>query len=242
MSNATFDFSGRVVMVTGANGNLGKAVAQAFAAAGAALILVGREQERVRAALPSLSSEDSAWLAPSTDLKDVATTNQMVSAAVERFGQLDVLANTVGGYRAGEPVHETDIATWDFMMALNARTAFVISQSVVPYMLARASGAIIHTASRAAYSGSAKAAAYSASKSALIRLTESLAAEMKTKGIHVNCVVPGTIDTPDNRSAMPNADHSRWVPPEVIAQVFLFLASDAAQAIHGASIPVDGLS
>jgi NAD(P)-dependent dehydrogenase (short-subunit alcohol dehydrogenase family) len=126
------------------------------------------------------------------------------------------------------------------MLDLNARTAFVVSRAVIPGMRERGQGKIIHVASRAALKGSAKAAAYSASKSALIRLTESLAAELKRDGINVNCVLPGTIDTPQNRASMPKADRSRWVAPEAIADVILFLASDAARAIHGAALPVYG--
>ena len=242
MSESTFDFSGRVVVVTGANGNLGSAVARAYAEAGAQLVLVGRRQERVAEALPELTGRDTVWLAPATDLTDEDEVTAMVTQAHERFGRLDVLANTVGGYRGGTPVHQTDAASWDSMMALNARSAFVVSKAVIPTMLEQGHGKIVHTASRAADVGSRNAAAYSAAKAAVLRLTDSLALELKRKGINVNCVMPGTIDTPDNRSAMPTADHSRWVAPESIARVFLFLSSDAAEALHGAHIPVYGLS
>jgi NAD(P)-dependent dehydrogenase (short-subunit alcohol dehydrogenase family) len=165
-----------------------------------------------------------------------------VQSTMERFGRIDVLANTVGGYRAGLPVHETPLDTWDFMLNLNARTAFVLSRAVVPHMLARGSGKIVHVAARAALAGAGKAAAYSASKAATLRLVESLAAELRRENINVNCVVPGTIDTPENRQAMPKADHSRWVPPEAIADVILFLASDAAWPVNGAAVPVYGQS
>lgn len=242
MSECRFDFSGRVAIVTGASGNLGSAVARAYAAAGAHLVLVGLRQERVAEALPDLTGRDTVWLAPSTDLTDEAAAIAMVAQARERFGRLDALANTVGGYRGGTPVHGMDAATWDFMMTLNARSAFVVSKAVIPTMIEQGYGKIVHTASRAAEAGSRNAAAYSAAKAAVLRLTDTLALELKPKGINVNCVMPGTIDTPDNRSAMPTADHSRWVAPESIARIFLFLASDAAQALHGAHIPAYGLS
>ena len=242
MSESAFDFSGRVVIVTGANGNLGSAVARAYAEAGAYLVLVGRHQERVAEALPVLTGRDTVWLAPSTDLTDEAAVTAMVARARERFSRLDVLANTVGGYRGGTPVHEMDAASWDFMMSLNARSAFVVSKAIIPTMIEQGYGKIVHTASRAAEAGSRNAAAYAAAKAAVLRLTDSLALELKQKGINVNCVMPGTIDTPDNRSAMPTADHSRWVAPESIARVFLFLSSDAAQALHGVHIPAYGLS
>jgi NAD(P)-dependent dehydrogenase (short-subunit alcohol dehydrogenase family) len=128
------------------------------------------------------------------------------------------------------------------MLNLNARTALVLSRAVVPHLLEQGSGKIVHVAARAALKGGANSAAYSVSKSAIMRLVESMAAELRHKNINVNCVLPGTIDTPQNRQDMPNADHSRWVPPEAIADVMLFLASDAARAVHGAAVPVYGRS
>jgi NAD(P)-dependent dehydrogenase (short-subunit alcohol dehydrogenase family) len=233
----TFDFSGHVVMVTGAGGNLGSATAHAFAQAGAKLILVEREVEKLQGIYPA----DRA-LVLSADLTDPASVGELISRAVDHFGQIDILANTVGGYRAGTPVHETPLETWDFMLTLNARTAFLIGQAVIPHMLARGQGKIINVAARGGLDGAAKQSAYSAAKSAVIRLTESMAAELKHSGINVNCVLPGTIDTPQNRAAMPNADYQRWVSPDAIADVIVFLASEAARAITGAAIPVYGRS
>jgi NAD(P)-dependent dehydrogenase (short-subunit alcohol dehydrogenase family) len=176
------------------------------------------------------------------DAADADAVEGAMQRVLERFGRVDVLANTIGGYRAGQPVHETPLDTWEFMLHLNARTAFVLSRAVVPHMLSQGSGKIVHVAARAALTGGRKAAAYSASKSAVVRLVESLAAELRREGINANCVLPGTIDTPDNRQAMPKADHSRWVPPEAIAEVILFLASDAAWPVNGAAVPVYGQS
>jgi NAD(P)-dependent dehydrogenase (short-subunit alcohol dehydrogenase family) len=237
-----FDFSEHVVLVTGASGNLGNAVARAFGQAGARLVLVDRSPDRLPELFPELAGSPDHFLATGADLTDADDTARMVEAALARFGRIDVLANTVGGYRAGTPVHETTLETWEFMLALNARTAFAASRAVVPAMLEQGAGKIVHTASRAALQGGRNAVAYSISKSAVVRLVESLAAELKDKGINANCVMPGTIDTPENREAMPKADHSKWVPPEAIADVFLFLASEAARAIHGAAIPVYGRS
>ncbi|HMY75376.1 MAG TPA: SDR family oxidoreductase, partial [Blastocatellia bacterium] len=123
-----------------------------------------------------------------------------------------------------------------------ARSAFAACRAVVPKMLAQRSGKIINVSSRAALHGDANHVAYSISKTAIVRLTESLSEEVKREGINVNCVMPGLIDTPQNRAAMPDADFSNWVSPEAIAEVVLFLASDAARAIHGAAIPVYGRS
>lgn len=237
-----FDFSNRVVMVAGATGNLGGAVARAFYAAGAHLVLADRASNRLPGLFPELADSQEHLLVSGVDVNDPMAVQRWVEAALDRFGRIDVLANTVGGYRAGKPVQETPLETWDFMLSLNARSAFLLSRVVVPPMLEQGHGRIIHTAARAGLRGSANAAAYAASKSAVIRLVESLAAELKSTGITVNCVLPGTIDTPQNRAAMPDADHSRWVPPEAIADVFLFLASEAARAVSGAALPVYGRS
>ena len=235
-----FDFTDRVVMVTGAAGNLGGAVAQAFQAAGAKLVLVDRRPDRLPRLFPELAASAGHYMATSVDLTDAESVGAMVEETVRRFGRIDVLANAAGGYRAGTPVHETPLKTWDFLLNLNARTVFIASSSVVPAMLEQGSGKIVNVAARAALKGGSKMAAYSASKSAVMRLTESLSAELKQSSINVNCVLPGTIDTPQNREAMPKADTSRWVKPEALADVILFLASDAARAVHGAAVPVYG--
>ena len=237
-----FDFSDRVVMVSGASGNLGQAVARAFSSAGASLALLDRVPARLQVLLPELTGSSDHMLLGSVDATDPDSVDSAVQAAVAHFGRLDVLANTVGGYRAGTPVHQTSLETWDFMLNLNARTAFVLSRAVLPPMLERGSGKIVHVSARAALKGGGKAAAYSISKSGIVRLVESLSAEVRQQGINVNCILPGTIDTPQNREAMPKADHGRWVPPEALADVILFLASDAARAVTGAAVPVYGRS
>jgi NAD(P)-dependent dehydrogenase (short-subunit alcohol dehydrogenase family) len=237
-----FDFAERVVMVTGAAGGLGSAVARAFEAAGAKLVLVDRAPDRLPRLFPELVDSPDHFLAVSVDLTDAKTVEAAIEEAIHRFGRVDVLANVAGGFRSGTPVHETSLETWDFMLDLNARSVLIASRAVIPHMLEQGVGAIVNVSSRAALKGSAKMAAYSVSKSAVVRLTESMSAELKSSGINVNCVMPGTIDTAANREAMPSADHSRWVKPEAIADVILFLASDAGRTIHGAAVPVYGLS
>jgi len=233
-------FQDQVIVVTGAAGNLGQAVACAFQPTGAHLVLVDRKPDRLPALYPDLSGSPDHLLATSVDLQDEEAIGSLVDRVIERFGRIDVLVNTVGGYRAGKPVHQTSVEDWDFLLALNARTAFIVSHALVPTMLDQGEGRIVHVASRAGLKGGSRAAAYSASKSALLRLTESLSAELKRKGIRVNCVLPGTIDTPQNREAMPNGKFDRWVTPEAVADAILFLVSDAARGIHGAAIPVYG--
>ena len=236
------DFQNRVVMIAGASGNLGKAVVQAFKSAGASLVLLDRAPDRLPSLFPELAHSPNHALLGSVDATNAEAVERAVNLAVQQFGHIDVLANTVGGYRAGTPVHETPVEDWDFMMTLNARAAFVLSRSVVPQMLKQGSGKIVHVAARAALAGNANAAAYTASKAAIVRLVESMAAELRHQGINVNCVLPGTIDTPENRQSMPNANTSRWVSPGAVADVILFLASDAARAVHGAAVPVYGRS
>jgi NAD(P)-dependent dehydrogenase (short-subunit alcohol dehydrogenase family) len=161
---------------------------------------------------------------------------------VERFGRIDVLVNTVGAWRGGVSTHEAPLADWDFLFAANVRPTLLACRAVAPHFVARRGGRIINVAARSGLHGDAGSAAYSAAKSAVLRLTESLSAELKSSGVNVNAVLPSTIDTPQNRAAMPGADFSMWVQPDAIADVIVFLASDAARAIHGAAIPVYGLS
>jgi NAD(P)-dependent dehydrogenase (short-subunit alcohol dehydrogenase family) len=236
------DFTDRVIVITGVAGNLGVAVANAFAAAGGNIAFVDRSPERLPELFPELAGSPNHFIAPPTDVTEADSVAAAVEAIHSHFGRIDVLVNTAGGYRAGTPLHKTPLSDWDFMLNLNARSVFVMCQGVISKMLERGNGKIISTASRAALTGDANHAAYSVSKTAVVRLTESMAAELKDAGINVNCVMPGMIDTPQNRAAMPQADFSRGVAPEAIADVILFLASDGARAIHGAAIPVYGRS
>ena len=207
---------------------------------GARLCLAELTADLLKRRYPDLKPDSEHYLAAPVDANDPDSVQGMVEVVIARLGRLDVLVNTVGGYRAGVPVHETPIEAWDGMMNLNARTAFIVSRAVVPHMLRRGSGKIISVAARPGLQGRAQSAAYSASKAAVIRLTESLSTELGDSGINVNCVIPGTLDTPPNRQAMPEADTSRWVAPDSLAEVILFLASPAARDIHGAAVPVYG--
>jgi NAD(P)-dependent dehydrogenase (short-subunit alcohol dehydrogenase family) len=165
-----------------------------------------------------------------------------VKSAAERFGGIDVLVNIAGGFRMGEAVHETSDANWDFLFDINVRTLRNAVRAIVPQMITRGGGRIVNIGANAALKGVAGMGAYCAAKSAVIRLTESMAAELRTKNINVNCVLPTIIDTPENRAAMPKADPSLWVAPADLAGTIAFLASDEARAIHGAALPVTGLS
>lgn len=229
----------KVVMITGAAGSLGRAVAEAFGAAGASLVVVDINEAVLEAAYPR---PDARCLLVAADLMDAAAVSKVVDAAVGRFGRIDALCNIAGGFRMGPPVHETPAETWKLMLDMNAGTLLNAVRAVVPRMLASGGGSIVNVGAVGGTVGRPKSGAYSASKSAVIRLTESMAAELREKGINVNCVLPSIIDTPQNRADMPKADPKRWVAPQDLAQVIVFLCSDGARAIHGAAIPVTGLS
>jgi len=224
----------RTVMLTGAAGNLGRAVASAFADAGDNLVLLDLKT----GALPS----NDRQLYVAANLLDAQSVQSAVEQAMQRFKRIDVLCNIAGGFRMGSPVHETSDKDWNFMLDINARTLLNMSRAVVPVMLKAGGGKIVNIGAFAAQKGAAQMGGYFASKSAVIRLTESMSAELRDKNVNVNCVLPTTLDTPENRKSMPTADPKKWVAPEDLANVIAFLASDPARAVHGAAIPVTGLS
>ena len=232
------NFSNRTVLVTGASGNLGRAVAAAFTEQGANLALVDRRREKLE---ETFGAENDRRLFVTADLLDQEQVNAAVASVIARYARIDVLCNIAGGFRMGEPVHETSDDTWNFLFDLNARTVLHAVRAVVPGMVRAGHGKIVSVGAFAAQKGAAQMGAYVASKSAVIRLTEAMAAELRDKGINVNCVLPTIIDTPQNRKAMPDADPSRWVSPADLAAAIVFLSSDAARPIHGAALPLTGL-
>jgi NAD(P)-dependent dehydrogenase (short-subunit alcohol dehydrogenase family) len=235
------ELDGKVVVITGAAGNLGAAVAARFAALGARLALLDRSADRLAQARDELDLPSATLLLP-TDLTAPASVAAAVDEVVAKLGRIDVLANIAGGFTMGPPLHETPDPDWDLMMDLNVRSVFHTCRAVLPHMLREGGGRIVNVSARAALEGKARMGPYCASKAAVLTLTESLAAEHKLDGVNVNCILPGTIDTPQNRAAMPDADHSRWVAPAALADVIVFLASDASRAVTGAAIPVYGQS
>lgn len=230
---------GSTVLITGAAGNLGRALARAFAVRGANLVLVDHRREALVAAF---ETETEQRMFAIVNLVKQQEVDAMIAAVLNRFKRIDVLCNIAGGFRMGAPVHQTADKDWDFLFDLNTRTLLHLARAVVPRMLESGGGKIVNVGAFAAQKGVAQMGAYIASKSAVIRLTESMAAELREKNINVNCVLPTIIDTPENRAAMPNADPGRWVAPEDLASVIVFLASPEARAIHGAALPVTGLS
>lgn len=229
----------QVVLITGSTGGLGQSVARAFAATGARLFLTDRLMDRLEAQRGELGLDASRCALHVCDITRRDESQGLGAAVAAAFGRLDVAIHLAGGFKMG-PVHETSEETWNFLFDLNARSVANLAAGIVPTLLKQGHGAIVHVGARPALQGAAGVGVYAASKAAVVRLTESMAAELLGKGIRVNCVLPSTIDTPANRLAMPDVDPKKWVTPDSIAEVLLFLASTAARDISGAAIPVYG--
>jgi NAD(P)-dependent dehydrogenase (short-subunit alcohol dehydrogenase family) len=233
-------FDGKVVLVAGGTGGLGRAVALAFLEAGAQVVVTFRKQEEFDA-LKSAAEKSGANLeGHAVDVTDEIAVRQLVEKIVAKYRRLDAMVNTVGGYAGGTKLWELETKVFDQMLALNLRTGYALSRAAVRAMLKEGQGAIVNVAAKAAFDHAGGAAAYAASKSATVALLDSLAADLKGSGIRVNTILPSIIDTETNRKAMPKADFTKWPKPEDIAHVILFLCSDEAKVIHGAAIPVYG--
>ena len=222
---------GKVVVVTGASGALGKVVAETALARGAKVAGVDYAPSQA----PATGNRIELG---GVDLSDTAAAKKAIDAVVSHFGRLDALINIAGGF-AFETVAEGDPKTWQRMYALNVLTALNTSRSAIPHLAASASARIVNVGAMGALQASSGMGAYAASKAGVHRLTEALASEWKGK-ITVNAVLPSTIDTAANRASMPKADFGKWVTPQELADVILFLVSDAASAVTGALLPVSG--
>jgi len=216
------------VLITGANGGLGTVVCQEFLASGAKVIGVARDWKQ-SAPFPTIS----------VDVTTQAGCDSMVKQALEH-GPIDGLVHLVGGFAGGSPVAETTDQTWDSMMNLNLRAAFCCIRAAIKPMQSAGRGRIVAIGTRMAVEPSPNFAAYAVSKAALVALVKTVAAEGQKFGVTANVVLPSTIDTPANRTAMPKADFSRWVAPQSIAKLLVFLTSDAAADTSGAVIPIYG--
>jgi len=238
-SNNKYDFSNKIVVVTGGTGALGSSITNAFLRSNAQVVVTFvREREN------SQLERDSKLKAKliKADLTNEEEVKKLVSNVLEQYNRIDILVNVVGGYIGGKPITDLEEKEWDLMMTLNLKTAFFISKHVTRHMLKFKYGKIIHIGSRNGLHSEGYDSAYSASKSGLIRLVESLAEETKKANINVNCILPSIIDTQANRKAMPNAEFDKWIKPEDLADVILFLSSDKAKTITGAAIPTFGIN
>lgn len=224
---------GKVVLVTGATGGLGTYVVQAFLDAGATVIGTSRKVQK--------SDFGSAnFIAIPGEISTQAGANAVIETVLERFGRLDVLAHTVGGFAGGKSVADTDDETFRSMFDLNVNSFFYVLRACIPVLRDSGRGRIIAIGSRAAVEPGAGVGAYSASKAAMVSLVKTVAAENRDATVTANVILPGTMDTPANRMAMPGADFSKWVQPANVASLAVWLASDAARDINGAAIPVYG--
>lgn len=221
----------RVFVVTGALGALGRVVADEALASGVRVACIDHAPTQVPATPERLELGG-------VDLTDAAAAKKAIDAAAAHFGKLDALINIAGGF-AFEAVADGDPKTWQRMYALNVTTALNASRAAIPHLAASGSGRIVNIGARGALEAGSGMGAYAASKAGVHRLTEALAAEQKGK-ITVNAVLPSIIDTAANRESMPKADFTKWVRPRELADVILFLASDAASGVTGALIPVSG--
>lgn len=225
----------KIILITGASGALGTITAQVFTDAQATLVVTGRKQEN----LPQLDGDHHTHACDLTDEQQCA---QLIEDVVTRYGRIDGLLNIAGGFAMGPKVHELKSQQFEHMFSMNFTSTFNTCRSVLAQMNQQGHGNIVNVAARAALQGKAKMAPYCIAKSAVVTLTESMAAEHQHDDININCILPGTIDTPTNRADMPDADHSTWVPCADLANTMLFLCSPQARAINGAVIPVYGKS
>jgi NAD(P)-dependent dehydrogenase (short-subunit alcohol dehydrogenase family) len=229
---------GKIAIVTGATASLTAAVVTVFLEAGATVVTTYRREGDL-AKLRERAAPDARLSGVALDLTDEDAVARAYAAVAEEHGGIDILVNVAGGFGGGSPVHETGWSLWQQQLDLNLKTAVLSCKAAVPHMLGRGA-AIVNVGTRTATQPGKKLAAYAAAKRAVIQLTEALAAELIDQNITANVVLPSTIDTPENRQNDPTAGGGRWVPPEQIARVILFLASPDARIISGATIPVYG--
>ncbi len=229
----------KVTIISGASGGLGSVVSRRFHEAGACVVMVGSRLAGVQTLADELGNGRTLPLA--ANLIEPAKAEEVVAATLRRFGRVDILLNLAGGFSGGIPVSDSGDDVLNKMLDINVRTAYNLSRVVVKPMQDRNWGRIVNTASRDALRGRANYSAYAMSKAAVLRLTESMAAELKQYDITVNAILPGTIDTEANRNSMPQADFNKWVKPETIAETLLFLVQEDT-ALNGAAIPLYGKS
>ena len=232
----------RVVLVTGATGGLGRVVVKRFLAEGATLAAVYRSEGRFNELVEYTGEGKLTGF--KADVTDAVSVSTLASEITKQLGRVDVLLNIAGGYSGGLPMNESEETMLDKMVVLNTRSAWLCSRAFLPGMMERNWGRIVSVSAKNATPRGRRAGniAYAISKGGIITLTEALSEELTKYQVNVNCILPATIDTADNREKMPKADTSKWVSPEDIAEVILFLSSESSRAVTGAAIPIYGRS
>jgi NAD(P)-dependent dehydrogenase (short-subunit alcohol dehydrogenase family) len=224
---------GKVVLVTGANGGLGASVTRAFLDAGASVVGAARN-------IQPGAFDSPRFTALEADISNAAGAGRAVGEVITRFGRLDVLAHTVGGFAGGQSVADTDDGTFQRMLDVNVNATFYILRTAIPPLRKGGDGRIIAIGSRQAVEPGVNVGAYSASKAAMVSLIQTVALENTDAGLKANVILPGTMDTAANRQAMPKADFSKWVQPASVAGLMVWLAGDGGKDLNGAVIPVYG--
>jgi NAD(P)-dependent dehydrogenase (short-subunit alcohol dehydrogenase family) len=235
-------FTGKVVLVAGGTGGLGRSVALAFLSEGATVVVTYRNEGGFAALKTAAGTHASLLEGSQTDVTNESAVRVLLESITAKHGRVDIVVNTIGAYAGGIKLWELDPKIFERMLDLNLRSGFVLARLAVPAMLKQGSGILVNVAAKAAFDHAAGASAYATSKAAAVALMDCLAADLKGTGVRVNTILPSIIDTEPNRRAMPGAAFDQWPKPEQIAQVILFLSSDQAQVVHGASIPVYGKS
>jgi NAD(P)-dependent dehydrogenase (short-subunit alcohol dehydrogenase family) len=229
----------KVVMITGAAGGIAEGIVRRFAEEGAKLVLVDSTEERLQKRVDEMKGVLGEYITAVGDLGKPEEVDAIIAKASEKFGKIDALVNTVGGYAAGTPVHETEASVLEKQFHLNAVITFIVLGRVAKHMLEKGvKGSLITILAKTGLAGAKNSAAYSASKAAAQRIVESMALELRDADIRVNGLMPSIADTEPNRKSMPNADFNKWVKPEQIADAMIFLASDASSAISGQAIGI----
>jgi NAD(P)-dependent dehydrogenase (short-subunit alcohol dehydrogenase family) len=232
----------KVAIVTGTTGALGRVVAKILLENGAHVVSTYRTEATQQELTTFLGELKTNVTGVEVDVTNEKSVQNLFQKTIEKHGRIDILLNIVGAYVGGDDISNTKESDWDFMMNVNLKSAFLCSKTALGYMIKQNYGKIVSVAARPAVEKRwrIKNGAYTVSKAGVVVLTEIMAEEVKKYNINVNCVMPSTIDTPDNRRNFPDADFSKWVKPDDIAKVILFLVSDDSKLISGASIPVYG--
>jgi len=233
---------GKVAIVTGGTGALGRVVAKALLDQGAQVVSTHRGEEKLKELSDFVGNSKDRLVSIQTDVTDENSVQALFQQVISQYGHVDILLNIVGAFKGGTEIVNTKVSDWDFELNVNLKSAFLCSKAALPQMIKQNYGKIVSVSSRSAVEKRyrVKDGAYAVSKAGIIVLTETIAEEVKKYDINANCILPSTIDTPDNRRNFPNADFSKWVKPEQVAEVMLFLVSDESKTISGASIPVYG--